>query len=77
MKFFCTIFIFSTKTCHYYKYKIKGCGSYKRRHFQNTKLLVGNDHVIDIFTSEDTEIVTRYTKADSGHVKIVIIDLMI
>ena len=26
--------------------------SYKHRHFKNTKLLAGNDHMIDIFTSE-------------------------
>ena len=35
-----------------------GC-SYKHRHFENTKLLAGNDHVIDIFTSEDMENILR------------------
>ena len=29
--------------------------SYKHRHFENTKLLAGNDHVIDIFTRKDME----------------------
>ena len=29
--------------------------SYKRRHFENTKLLAENDHVIDIFTRKDME----------------------
>ena len=33
--------------------------SYKHRHFENTKLLAGNDHVIDIFTSEDMENIHR------------------
>ena len=31
------------------------CCSYRRRHFESTKLFMGNDHVIDIFTSEDKE----------------------
>ena len=35
--------------------KVKFRCSYKHRHFENTKLLAGNDHVIDIFTSEDME----------------------
>ena len=30
-------------------------GPYKRGHFKNTKLLAGNDHVIDIFTSKNME----------------------
>ena len=29
--------------------------SYEHRHFKNTELLAGIDHVIDIFTSEDME----------------------
>ena len=29
--------------------------SCKCRHFENTQLLAGNDHVIDMFTSEDME----------------------
>ena len=33
---------------------IKFCSRlYKRRHFKNTNLLAGNNHVINIFTSED------------------------
>ena len=31
----------------------KGGNFDKRRYFANTKLLAGNDHAIDIFTSED------------------------
>ena len=36
------------------RWKLVRC-SYKHRYFENTKLLAGNDHVIDIFTSEDME----------------------
>ena len=28
---------------------------HKRRHFENAKLLAGNDHVFDIFASEDMD----------------------
>ena len=34
--------------------------AYKHRHFENTKLLAGNDYVIDIFTSEDMENILLY-----------------
>ena len=29
--------------------------TYKHRHFENKKLLAGNDHVIDIFANGDVE----------------------
>ncbi len=35
------------------KDKIWFAALYKRRHFENTNLLAGNNHVIDVFTSED------------------------
>ena len=45
---------FHTSQSRYTKVKLVRC-SYKHRLFENTKLLAGNDHVIDIFTSEDME----------------------
>ena len=53
---------FSTETCNFFfeqRCKLVRC-SYKRRHFENTKLLAGNDHMIDIFTDEDMENILLY-----------------
>ena len=55
--FSCGIFILSTTTLLFFlriKTKIGSPLLAERRHFEN-KFLAGNDHVIDIFTSEDTE----------------------
>ena len=50
LKFSCRIFIFSTKNVLFFFEKELQFvrSSYKRRHFENTILLAGNDHVIDI-----------------------------
>ncbi len=59
--FSCGMFIFATKTCCFFlSTKMKIRSSYKSRHFENKIIrviteIIGNDHVIDIFTSEDME----------------------
>ena len=55
--FSCSIFIFATITCCFFlstKMKI-GSRTLTKVAILKTKLLAGNDHVIDIFTSEDME----------------------
>ena len=52
-EFSCSIFVFYSKKCVVFFFVKRSKlvhGSYKRRHFKNTKLLTGNDHVIDTFT---------------------------
>ena len=44
------------------------CCSYKHRHFKNTKLLKGNYHVIDIFTSEDIYVIYNGWEVGSGKI---------
>ena len=50
--FSCSIFIFATKACRFFLSTKMKIGS---RLLQKSPLLAGNDHVIDIFTSEDME----------------------
>ena len=56
--FSCSIFIFATITCCFFlstKMKIGSRLLHAKVAILKTKLLAGNDHVIDIFTSEDME----------------------
>ncbi len=49
--FSCGMFIFVTKTCCRF---LKWFADLTKVAILKTKLLAGNDHVIDIFTSEDS-----------------------
>ncbi len=55
--FSCGIFIFATITCCFFSFNKDENWFAALTKVANlkTKLLVGNDHVIDIFTSEDME----------------------
>ncbi len=57
--FSCSILIFATKTCCFFlstKMKIGSVRDFSKVAILKTKLLAGNDHMIDIFTSgEDME----------------------
>ena len=53
----CSIFIFATKRCCFFSFnKDKNWfAALTKAAMLKTKLLAGNDHVIDIFTGEDME----------------------
>ncbi len=55
--FSCSIFIFATKTCCFFSFnKNKNWfAALTNAAILKTKLLAGNDHVIDIFSGEDME----------------------
>ncbi len=52
----CSIFIFASKTCCFISFdKDENCFAATKVAVLKTKSLAGNDHVIDIFTSEDMQ----------------------
>ncbi len=54
--FSCSIFIFATITyCFFFQQNENWFAALTKVAILKTKLLAGNDHVIDIFTSEDME----------------------